>query len=840
MIPRVLGSVLTEVSEVTEFFGPHMIFKSETILSQIPVLLQAGTGIDIAAGAKQGGGWDIVSNVLIGFMVLAAVVLVGYFAVKIYRARAATASPKRVEPIDSLARATRARVKKALARGDYEVAGDILAHAGMHREAADAYADADAFEKAARSFQVQGDTQKAIHYYKRAGDFEMTARLYVESGEHRAAAAEFLQAKNYAAAAAQYEASKDPQRAAENYEKVRQFRSAAINYEQCDEPLKAAECYAAYFEAHWDDAPDATGGADPKLIEAARRAGELWQEAGQADLAADIYYRAGLLAEGAECLRANRDFARAADWFLEAGQSLKAAEALEESGDLERAAKMRAEAALKGGDRRAAAEMLAQAGEVERAADIFEGIGEFEQAAALFETLGEHVRAADLYQKVEQHGLEARCAELAGLTSRAADAYRRAGDVESEIRLRIQQGDYFRAGRLLFEHRRFVEALEVLAKIDSANPIYLRALELAGDIYQAQGRYERAFSRYKSALGQREVDAATLPLVYKMAHALEEEKDLSGAMEHYNKIVEVDPNFEDAVARLNGIRKRLRRGSMVNATASGLFVGSGDGDGALQSRYEIIDEVARGGMGIVYKARDTVLGRIVAFKILGENLKDNQVAVKYFLREARAAAALSHSNIVTIYDAGEQEGEYYMAMEFVEGTTLKQLVQRKGALAEKQVRYVLDYCCQALEYAHSKGVVHRDIKSGNVMLTVDKALKIMDFGLAKFLREYQNNHTQQVGTPFYMSPEQIIGKDLDFRSDLYSLGCTVFECATGKVPFYKGDLSYHHLHTEPPKPRSLNAAISPELEQIILKLLVKNPDQRYQSAGEVLTALKKI
>src|SRR5690554_6270699 len=186
VIPRALGSVLTEVSEVAEFFGPHMYFKSETILSQIPVLLQAGTGIDIAAGAKQGSGWDIVSNVLIGFVVLAAVVLVGYFAVKIYRARAASASPNRVEPIDSLARATRARVKKAMARGDYEVAGDILAHAGMHREAADAYSDADAFEKAARSFQVQGNTQKAIHYYKRAGDFEMTARLYVESGEHRA------------------------------------------------------------------------------------------------------------------------------------------------------------------------------------------------------------------------------------------------------------------------------------------------------------------------------------------------------------------------------------------------------------------------------------------------------------------------------------------------------------------------------------------------------------------------------------------------------------------------------------------------------------------------------
>jgi len=113
----------------------------------------------------------------------------------------------------------------------------------------------------------------------------------------------------------------------------------------------------------------------------------------------------------------------------------------------------------------------------------------------------------------------------------------------------------------------------------------------------------------------------------------------------------------------------------------------------------------------------------------------------------------------------------------------------------------------------------------------------MDFGLAKFLREYQNNHTQQVGTPFYMSPEQVVGKNVDFRSDLYSTGCMAFECATGTVPFFKGDLSYHHMHTPPPKPRSINPVISKELEGVILKLLEKDPDDRYQSAGEIIQLL---
>ena len=120
------------------------------------------------------------------------------------------------------------------------------------------------------------------------------------------------------------------------------------------------------------------------------------------------------------------------------------------------------------------------------------------------------------------------------------------------------------------------------------------------------------------------------------------------------------------------------------------------------------------------------------------------------------------------------------------------------------------------------------------MITRYKALKVMDFGLAKFMREYQKDHTQQVGTPFYMSPEQIIGKNIDFRSDLYSLGCTIFECATGTVPFFKGDLSYHHVHTKPPSPRSVNPALSRDLERVILRMLEKNPDERYQSAKEIM------
>jgi serine/threonine-protein kinase len=243
-------------------------------------------------------------------------------------------------------------------------------------------------------------------------------------------------------------------------------------------------------------------------------------------------------------------------------------------------------------------------------------------------------------------------------------------------------------------------------------------------------------------------------------------------------------------------------------------------------------------MGVVYRARDTVLNRVVAFKILSDKLKSSTTAVEYFLREARASAALSHPNIVTLFDAGEQNGQYYMAMELVEGETLKSILQRRGHFPEKLLRYVTIHACRGLAYAHDKGLIHRDIKSGNLMLTKDRQIKIMDFGLAKFVEEVQKENTRAVGTPYYMSPEQIRGRELDPRSDIYSLGITLFECATGMVPFAKGDLSYHHVHTPPTQPRQYNAKLSRRMNAVIMRCIQKDPADRFQSAKEILKAVK--
>jgi serine/threonine-protein kinase len=243
-------------------------------------------------------------------------------------------------------------------------------------------------------------------------------------------------------------------------------------------------------------------------------------------------------------------------------------------------------------------------------------------------------------------------------------------------------------------------------------------------------------------------------------------------------------------------------------------------------------------MGIVYKAQDSVLDRPVAFKVLPDALKDNPEALKNFLREAKSAAKLNHPNIVTVYDAGEQDGRYYIAMEYVDGTTLKEIVRRRGVISPNGVLHVLIQMCEALAFAHDQKVVHRDVKTANTMWTRDKKAKIMDFGLAKVIEEVRNHTTLVSGTPYYMSPEQTLGKNVDHRTDIYSLGVTIFELATGSLPFHEGNVPYHHVHTPPPDPREVNPELPALLAGVITSCMKKNPDERYQSAGEIVTQVK--
>ena len=259
--------------------------------------------------------------------------------------------------------------------------------------------------------------------------------------------------------------------------------------------------------------------------------------------------------------------------------------------------------------------------------------------------------------------------------------------------------------------------------------------------------------------------------------------------------------------------------------------------GSTISHFRIVSEIGRGGMGVVYKAHDTSLDRIVALKFLPLDLTRDPVAKARFVHEAKAASALDHSNICTVYEIGEtDDGQMFIAMAYYDGSTLRDLIE-EGPLS---IETALDWAVQIAEgmaKAHSGGIVHRDIKPANVMVTADGQVKIVDFGLAKVAEQTQvTQEGSTVGTAAYMSPEQARGDDVDERTDQWSLGAVMYEMLTGKRAFggeYSQAIIYSVLNEEPQAIRKLNPDVSPDLEKVIQRMLKKNPEDRYPSVAEI-------
>jgi serine/threonine protein kinase len=263
-------------------------------------------------------------------------------------------------------------------------------------------------------------------------------------------------------------------------------------------------------------------------------------------------------------------------------------------------------------------------------------------------------------------------------------------------------------------------------------------------------------------------------------------------------------------------------------------------------RYEILGELGRGAMGVVYRATDPVIGRTVAVKTIrlseeGTGLSRPELLSR-FQTEARAAGLLTHPNIVVVYDAGEENGIYYITMELIEGKSLQALLDSGHSFPVPRVLRIMEQTCSALQFAHERSIIHRDIKPANLMLTADDTVKVTDFGTAKILQFGTVQQTTHVmGTPSYMSPEQVKGRPVDGRSDIFSLGVLLYEILTGEKPFPGQSITtviYKIVNEEPIPPRTLNPSIHQGLSDIVMRALAKEPEVRYQSCRELLEDLR--
>jgi len=263
---------------------------------------------------------------------------------------------------------------------------------------------------------------------------------------------------------------------------------------------------------------------------------------------------------------------------------------------------------------------------------------------------------------------------------------------------------------------------------------------------------------------------------------------------------------------------------------------------ALEGRYQILSELGRGGMGIVFRADDKQLKEQVAIKILSPLLSNDPDALERLKREVSAARRITHPNVIRIHDISEINGLHFISMEFFSGSSLKDFIRQRGVLSPMQAYNIARQICDGLEAAHTQGVVHRDLKSQNIIINPAGQIKIIDFGLARNAQREGMTATGLImGTPEYMAPEQVAGKRVDERADIYSLGVILYELFTGHLPF-TGDsaiaVGFKQIKDSPTPPRQINPQIVESIEAIILKALQKEPVQRYQSVAELRSDLE--
>jgi tetratricopeptide (TPR) repeat protein len=732
---------------------------------------------------------------------------------------------------------------KALKKqGEIAEAAELLWNHELLDEAAAFFVEAGEFVRAAEIRHDQNRFLESAELHLQGKNYEAAGSIFGQQEEWAQAANCYLKADLKSVAAEMFEKAGSYREAADCYRETDFMRHAAAMYVKCKQWRSAADCLETVFVDE--------GGKtmmDPKkaaeMSKLVRQAGKLFLKVEDPEKAFDIFERGGCSFEAGEVAASLGNHDAAAIHFRQAGDVERAADSLRSAGQPADAARLLGQHLRDAGESERAAVLLEEAGDHLEAGDLYRNLEQFTKAAECYSEQHEFAQAAEMFQLAGDREQAGGAFEKAGRFTEAAECFALVGNPPREAELLEKAGDFLRSGETFHHEGMDDEAISALQKVSQEDEEFARAAAILGDIFTARGQLAIAVTKLQQAIGDTELTRDSVDGYYKLATIYQEEGKPRDAVEIFEKIMAFDYHYGDVEARLAESRALVLEeeppaGTSQSGAPGGAASPSPTGH-AEEDRYRIIGELGRGGMGIVYKVQDTVLDRLVAFKVLPQALVENPEAINNFMREAQAAAKLNHPNIVTVYDTGEQQGRYYIAMEYVEGTTLKEILRRRGAISPSGILHVLMQICEALAYAHEKKVVHRDIKPANAMWTRDKKVKLMDFGLAKVIEEARNHTTVVAGTPYYMSPEQTLGKNVDHRTDIYSLGVAIFELATGTVPFKEGNIPYHHVHTAPPKALDLRSDLPPALSSIVERCLEKDPGNRYQSASEILAEVRQ-
>ncbi len=658
----------------------------------------------------------------------------------------------------------------------YDKLGEIYSSLNQPKTAARYYKKARMRRHAAVELAKAGKTLQAARLLMKEGDFEGAGQLYDEKGKYAKAAAAFERAGNRA--------------------------RAAMAHQKAGKLELAAQTYADYFSSARDTMEIQFPAAQEclKLLES---------DLGRRRIVGDV--RNELIKSLAPRFEAAKWYELAAKLHMQAGDVIRAGEDFVLAGKLEEAA-----------------QCMKAAGKSKEALQIMgrfhETKGNWREAAAAYASAGEYARAGECYSNASDAVHAGECFERAG--------------------------EFYRSGMAYARGARFAEAIRVLQKVKESHPTFDSSRALLGRCFYEQHDYAHAAATLDNHLLGKRVETGNVDYFYMLARAYEQMGKLEESREILYKIRTVDVNFKDVTQLLSNISSRISmQASIPQSLTTPVHTSTPASveatqvmqtvEHALDGRYRLQKELGRGGMGVVYLAKDAQLERSVALKFLGSLVDSSEEFRERFIREARAAAKISHPNIISIYDISASSGKAYIAMEYVDGPSLARYIREKGALSPREAVNIVAQACSALGAIHEAGIVHRDIKPDNILIAKGLLVKLTDFGLAKADDARLTRAGTVLGTPSYMSPEQVLGKEADRRSDLYSLGLVLHEALTGKTVFRDGDVMERQVTETPLPPSALVDGITNRLDEIVMKCIAKKPEERYQQASELYADLRK-
>ncbi len=627
------------------------------------------------------------------------------------------------------------QARRSIKQKDYLKAGLLYEEIGNYSKALEIYNDGQEYDQAGELFEKLKNDNKAIENYKKSGNIDKIIELYLKHNNFEAAGI-ILEDNNRSKEAAEiYFKHGQFNKAALIFEKKGFYRKAGYIYEKAGNFKKAAQNFENWFLANADTAVGFQ--RNPKLDADLHKAVELYVRLGEYKHAYDLLLKNNDFEKAAEIALKLEQYDEAAQLYEKAQNLTEAAKIYEKNGKKDLACQLRGEHALAQGNTPEAAEWLLKGKDYTRAAELFEWNSSYDKAAYCYFMNQNYISAADNYLKVNNEEEACKMYELGREWKTAADLsfkhdkFQKAGELYEKSELFHQAGISF----LRIEDLK--RALSNFQKVKKDDPEYNSAISHMAEIFLKNRKPQLVIEKIGQLLNESPLNKQNIDWYYLLGQAHENAGNYKDAHSIYQRILTENYSYKDIHQRIKAVESliaKFREMDMVSEETD--------------HRYKILKKVGEGGMGVVFRAEDTVLKRIVALKVLSSGLINDRRNLERFYSEARSTASLSHANIVTVYDVGQLNGDYFISMEFIEGENFMTLIRKQKGFTIPQIIFIAIKIFKALNYSHKQGVVHRDIKPHNIMITRQKEIKIMDFGLAIIRGDGKNSETGIItGTP---------------------------------------------------------------------------------------------